>query len=59
MTENDQKLIRCQKCISLYGNDNALVATEHGIGILVPEYHLCAEHYLERYGQKTMAELER
>lgn len=45
-------LIKCKRCVSLFGEENALIATEHGTGILT-EYHLCTEHYVERYRESA------
>jgi hypothetical protein len=40
----------CQRCVSLFGAENALPAICHTYGVL-GELHLCGEHYLEHIRQ--------
>lgn len=41
--------IRCQKCVSLFGEENAKMATVHVPGVITVMDHYCAEHFLESY----------
>ena len=48
MLFNRDGLILCSMCMRLFGYDDAKIATEHIMGVLVTS-HLCVEHTLERY----------
>jgi hypothetical protein len=41
--------IQCEQCIRLFGKENAKMATVHGPGVIKPQWHLCAEHFCERF----------